>query len=1183
MASTRRLTAILAADVAGYSRLMGADEEGTLERLKAVRQQLIDPKIAEHHGRIVKTTGDGLLTEFASVVDAVRCAAEVQRGMLDREPEANDERRIRLRIGVNLGDVIADGDDIFGDGVNVAARLEALAEPGGICISRTVRDHIRDKLPFPFEDKGEQSVKNIARPVRVYALRSEAVAELPVSSPMSATSMSQPAGAPRLSIVVLPFANLSNDPDQGYFADGITEDLTTDLSRIGEMLVISRNTAFTYRNKSIDTKQIGRELGVRYVLEGSVRRSGDKVRVTAQLIDAESDTHLWAERFDGDTSDLFALQDEITSRIAVTLNVELIAAAAAQVTDNPQSLEYFLRGRAAGAKPKTRVNHAEAIALYEHALALDRHSVAAQSRLAAELAGRVLNNMTDSRDADIARAEELAEQALTAEPRGMARALRKGSGLARAGAVCRSDSRVRNGHRAQPQSGVCNILPRPMQVLYRVAGGLDRTPGAIHSLEPARSPRWDGLYPNRRSISAAIAVERRDRLARKGMSQPPGASASSRPSRFCLCPRRRGRTRRRRTRRSPEAERRRQLFEHRPYADGPLQKFHGAEGPRLVRSHLRSRPTQGGGPGRMTATRRLAAILAADVAGYSRLMGADEEGTHERLKAVRRQLVDPKIKEHQGRIVKTTGDGLLAEFPSVVDAVRCAAEVQRAMIDREPEATEDRQLRFRIGINLGDVMIDRDDIFGDGVNIAARLEALAEPGGICVSRTVRDHIRDKLPYPLEDRGEQSVKNIARPVHVYALRPGAVADLPTATSRAPSISQPPVAPRLSIVVLPFTNLSNDPEDLTTDLSRIEGSFVISRNTAFTYRGKPIDTKQIGHELGVRYVLEGSVRRSGNQVRVNAQLIDAETNAHLWAERFDRDAGDLFALQDEITSRIAVALNLELVGAEAVRPTDHLEVLDYILRGRAAMYKPAARESYAEAISLFERALAVDPDSVDAQSWFAITLVRRVLNFGSSSAEADIKRAEELATKAVAASPRSALAHDAKGDVLRVLRRCAEAIPEYETALALNRNSVSTLAAIGRCKIYIGPIEQAIPAQEQAIRLSPRDPGIALWYNRLGEAHLLQSRTDEAIPWLEKARSANAALPFVHAWLASAYALKGDTERASAELADARRLGGEGSYANIARMRANTRYENPIIRALAEATFYAGLRKAGMPEE
>ena len=314
MSASRRLAAILAADVAGYSRLMGVDEEGTHERLKAHRRELIDPKIGEHSGRIVKTTGDGMLAEFPSVVDAVRCAAELQRAMIDREAGIPEDGRIRYRIGINLGDVIVEEGDIFGDGVNVAARLEALSEPGGICVSRTVRDHVRDKLAYTFEDLGEQRVKNIARPVRVYALRPEAVADLPASSVPVAPPIPQPAVVPRLSIVVLPFANLGNDPEQQYFADGLTEDLTTDLSRIADMFVISRNTAFTYQGKRVDSKQVGRELGVRYVLEGSVRRSGNQIRINAQLIAAATDAHLWAERFDGDAADLFALQNEITSR-----------------------------------------------------------------------------------------------------------------------------------------------------------------------------------------------------------------------------------------------------------------------------------------------------------------------------------------------------------------------------------------------------------------------------------------------------------------------------------------------------------------------------------------------------------------------------------------------------------------------------------------------------------------------------------------------------------------------------------------------------------------------------------------------------------------------------------------------------------------------------------------------------
>jgi TolB-like protein/class 3 adenylate cyclase len=392
----------------------------------------------------------------------------------------------------------------------------------------------------------------------------------------------------------------------------------------------------------------------------------------------------------------------------------------------------------------------------------------------------------------------------------------------------------------------------------------------------------------------------------------------------------------------------------------------------------------------MVSTRRLAAILAADVAGYSRLMEEDEEGTHERLKAHLRELVDPKIEEHRGRTVKNTGDGLLAEFPSVVDAVRCAVEVQRGMSDREPEVPEERWISFRIGINLGDVIVEEHDIFGDGVNVAARLEALAEPGGICISRMVRDQIRDKLPYTFEDMGERSVKNIARPVRVYAVRAEAVADPPAPAVRpSTQIPQPAVAPRLSIVVLPFTNLSNDPEqqyfadgiteDLTTDLSRISDMVVISRNTAFTYQGKRIDTKQIGRELGVRYVLEGSVRRSSNQIRINAQLIDAETDAHLWADRFDSDIRDLFTVQNEVTTRIANALQLELILAEAGRCTEHCDVLDYVFRGRSVYLKPVTADGHAEAIGWYEKALAVDPRSVEALSSLATSLAGRIGTF------------------------------------------------------------------------------------------------------------------------------------------------------------------------------------------------------------
>jgi len=410
-----------------------------------------------------------------------------------------------------------------------------------------------------------------------------------------------------------------------------------------------------------------------------------------------------------------------------------------------------------------------------------------------------------------------------------------------------------------------------------------------------------------------------------------------------------------------------------------------------------------------------------------------------------------------------------------------------------------------------------------------------------------------------------------------------------------------APRLSIVVLPFANLSDDREqqyfadgitdDLTTDLSRLAHMLVISRNTAFTYRNKAVDTKQIGRELGVRYLLEGSVQRSGNEVRISAQLIDAATDTHLWAERFDRDTGDLFALQNEVTGWIRNTLNLELMAAEAARPAEHPDALDYIFRGRALFFgKSPSRENFAESISLFAHALALDPQSAEAQTHLAGVLVTRVVASMTDSAAADLARAEGLVDQALAASPRSSYAHYVKGTVLRAQNRWEEAVPEFETALTLNRNSVGALQGLGWCKLYTGSIDEVIPLEERAIRLSPRDPSIGYRYLLIGTVHLLQSRTDEAIVWLDKGRGGMPAISVFHSRLAAAYALRGESERAAAELAEARRLEGD-LYSSIAHLKASTIDDVkaggsqvvPKIRALYEATYFAGLRKAGMPEE
>jgi adenylate cyclase len=598
------------------------------------------------------------------------------------------------------------------------------------------------------------------------------------------------------------------------------------------------------------------------------------------------------------------------------------------------------------------------------------------------------------------------------------------------------------------------------------------------------------------------------------------------------------------------------------------------------------------------ASRHLAAVLAADVSGYSRLMRADEDGIHGRLMAHRRELVDPKVHEHQGRVVKYTGDGFLAEFPSVVEAVLCAVEVQCGMHHRNAEIAEPQRVRFRIGINLCEVIVEPDDIYGDGVNIAARLEEMAEPNGICISQIVHEQIRDRLPFEFADLGLRAAKNIVRPLHVFALGPDVIAALPppvVATYPPAGADVPQTGPlRLSIVVLPFHNLGGNEEDqylaeaitddVTTDLSRIADMVVISRTTAATYRHEPIDIRRIGRELNVRYVLEGSIRRLGRRVRVNVQLIDAERDVHIWAERFDHDTDDLFALQDEVTGQIAVALNLELVGAEAARPSDNPDARYYMLLGRAALYNSGAytQESFAEAVTFFERALLLDPASVQVKAFLSVALTARVLDQMSASAEADIRRAERLIEEVLAVSPAHPQAHFARGHVLRAQGRYEAAIPEYENAIAASRNWVVAIAALGICKFMAGRIEEAIPAQEQAIRLSPRDPRLPNWYWRIGMVHLLQSRIDEAIVWLERARSANPRLPGPHAWLASAYALSGETERAVAELVEARRLSSDRRYCSIARFIRSQAWA-ARTQDLAETTFFAGLRKAGVPDE
>ena len=545
----------------------------------------------------------------------------------------------------------------------------------------------------------------------------------------------------------------------------------------------------------------------------------------------------------------------------------------------------------------------------------------------------------------------------------------------------------------------------------------------------------------------------------------------------------------------------------------------------------------------MSQTRRLAAIVAADVAGYSRLVGADEEGTLAALTALRRELAHPKIEEHHGRIVRTTGDGLLVEFASVVDAVRCAVEVQRDMAQRNDPVPIDRRIEFRIGINLGDIINDGDDIFGDGVNIAARLEALAEPGGICVSRVVRDQVRDKLPIGFEDRGEQRVKNIARPVRIYRVLLDAGAKAVACSSPEPATrAQPPFRDRPSIAVLPFQNMSGDPEqeyfadgmveEIITALSRIRWLFVIARNSTFAYKGQAIDIKQVGRELGVRYVLEGSVRKAGNRVRITAQLIEALDGAHLWADRFDGSLEDIFDLQDKVASSVAGVIEPALQAAEtarsANRPTHDLTAYDLYLRAYEIVL--SSGKDLPQALHLLDQAIDRDPRYAPALALAAVGHLRLCVDGLSKDPQADRRRGADLAHRAlkVARDDPSTLAN-ASLALAYFGEDIGAMVGLIDHALALNPSYARGWYVSGILRWFAGEADIAIEHIEASIRLSP-GARIGMAVSAIGAAHFLSRRFDQALPKLLLAIQENPDYPVSYRYLAACYAQMGRLDEA-----------------------------------------------------
>ena len=625
----------------------------------------------------------------------------------------------------------------------------------------------------------------------------------------------------------------------------------------------------------------------------------------------------------------------------------------------------------------------------------------------------------------------------------------------------------------------------------------------------------------------------------------------------------------------------------------------------------------------MNEARKLAAILVSDVVGYSRLAGADEDRILAHLRTLRSDVIDPIISVHHGRIVKRTGDGAIVEFRSVVDAVRCAIEVQTAMVERNAEVPAEKRIEFRLGVHLGDVVEEGDgDLMGDGVNIAARLQSVAKPGTICLSEDAYRQVKSRLDLKVSDLGATPLKNIAEPVRVYSLEVGQPAQARSVPSALPADSvkssaskgrlgfrplaagfaalfllvaasgwlllmgrsvKPAQAAHLSVVVLPFANLSGDPaqdyfadgvtENVTTDLSRIRGSFVIARNTAFTYKGKSIDAKEIGKELGVRYVLEGSVQRDQNRVRVNAQLIDAESGAHMWADRFEADTADLFKLQDQVVAQLANALRYELGMAEATKAagTQNPDAIDLAMRGWAVMPHSMPSKDEADAARpFFEQALKIDPNNSEALAGKAQTNLFEYIYAPRVDADYDAAILGP-ADRAIVLDRSNIYAYRVKGQYLAVSGRPEDAVRALDAGLAVDPNAAGLLAMRSSPKDYLRRFEEAKSDIQQAMLLSPRDPAMSQWFNLRADTELGLGRFDEALEDVKKAVDGGYRNIYSYINLAAAHALKGELDEAKAAMAEARRLKPDLSVKWLMK-------HKPVLQFA-----FDGLRKSGMPEE
>jgi len=992
----RKLRAILSADVQGYSRLMGDDEVGTVKTITEYRE-ILTSLVNQYNGRVVDSPGDNVLAEFGSVVDAVQCAVEIQNILKAKNEELPENRRMIFRIGVNLGDVIQEGDRIYGDGVNIAARIESLAEGGGICISGTAYDHIENKLALGYNFIGEHSVKNIAKPVRVYKVPMEpgerkgkrvrikkwqwtALAGIlvlilavgawaiwnfyfrpPPMEPASVEKMAYPL-PDKPSIAVLPFENLSDDPSQENIVDGITDAIITGLSKTPEMFVIARNSVFTYKGKPVKVKQVSEELGVRYVLEGSVQKEGDRLRINAQLIDAIKGHHLWAEKYDRGLKDLFALQDEITMKIIQSLQVKLTEGEYARVlAKGTNNLEAYLKCLQAIqlSRRLTKDDDLQARKIYKEAIALDPNYATPYAYMGSTYRKAVTYGWSKSPKDDLARAGELIRKAIELD----------------------------------------NSLGLPHRFLADIHRGRKQWDKAIEEME-----RGVSIDPNPQTMYGLAYT----------------------------------------------------LF----------------------------------------------------------IVGRHEESIALFKKAFRLDPLPPAM------YIWLLGNAYF-------------------LAERYEEALAEYKRALRKG-GFSPKMLHRD--------LAATYAMLGQ----------EDKARHHVAEVLKIDPKFSLKRVAKRIRKF-YKNEADADLWINAYRKAGLPENPLLPpapeKPSIAVLPFANISGDPkedylsdgitEQIITALSKIPRMLVIARNSVFTYKGKPVMVQQVSEELGVRYVLEGSVQKSGEKLRITAQLIDAKTGNHIWADRYDRELRDLFALQDEITMRIIEGLRVKLTAGQIAsalgKSTRNLEAYLKVMKG-AHHFQRVKSDDNEIARQFFEEAIELDSKYSSAYMFLGWTYNWEAFFRWTKKPAKSYEKAVELAKKAISLNGQNPGAYGLLANTYVKTRQFEKAIAAANKSLSLEPSNAQVNFQYGNVLFKAGKGKEAIPFLKKAIRLNPKYPGWSPFI--LGWAYFRTGQNEKAVTTFRKDVSHRPKYALAHASLGCALIAAGKLEEAIAMFEQALNLSPDG---------------------------------------